>query len=43
MNYLRPNIKRGNYSKEEEDTIIELHESMGNRYALIAFNFSTKL
>lgn len=33
MNYLRPNIKRGNYSKEEEDTIIRVHESLGNRYS----------
>lgn len=32
MNYLRPNLKRGNYSKEEEETIIRLHESLGNRY-----------
>ncbi|XP_044503629.1 transcription factor MYB14-like [Mangifera indica] len=36
MNYLRPNIKRGNYNKEEEDTIIRLHESLGNRWAAIA-------
>ncbi|XWS63347.1 hypothetical protein CRYUN_Cryun06bG0087600 [Craigia yunnanensis] len=36
MNYLRPNIKRGNYSKEEEETIIRLHESLGNRWSAIA-------
>ncbi|KAL4361961.1 hypothetical protein GQ457_04G005260 [Hibiscus cannabinus] len=36
MNYLRPNIKRGNYSKEEEDTIIRLHDSLGNRWSAIA-------
>lgn len=42
MNYLRPNIKRGNYSKEEEDIIIKLHKEMGNRYALLTFNFSAK-
>ncbi|KAK4577426.1 hypothetical protein RGQ29_027787 [Quercus rubra] len=36
MNYLRPNIKRGNYSKEEEETIIKLHESLGNRWSTIA-------
>ncbi|XP_021647146.2 transcription factor MYB4 [Hevea brasiliensis] len=36
MNYLRPNIKRGNYTKEEEDTIIRLHESLGNRWSAIA-------
>ncbi|KAK8529636.1 hypothetical protein V6N13_102541 [Hibiscus sabdariffa] len=36
MNYLRPNIKRGNYSNEEEDTIIRLHDSLGNRWSAIA-------
>ncbi|GAV71182.1 Myb_DNA-binding domain-containing protein [Cephalotus follicularis] len=36
MNYLRPNIKRGNYTKEEEDTIIRLHDSLGNRWSAIA-------
>uniref|UniRef100_A0A2N9HNL1 Uncharacterized protein n=1 Tax=Fagus sylvatica TaxID=28930 RepID=A0A2N9HNL1_FAGSY len=30
-NYLRPDIKRGNFSREEEDTIIKLHEMLGNR------------
>ncbi|PON80524.1 GAMYB transcription factor [Parasponia andersonii] len=36
MNYLRPNVKRGNYSQEEEETIIKLHESLGNRWSAIA-------
>ncbi|KAF7141659.1 hypothetical protein RHSIM_Rhsim06G0153800 [Rhododendron simsii] len=36
MNYLRPNLKRGNFSKEEEQLIIELHESLGNRWSTIA-------
>lgn len=35
-NYLRPDIKRGNFSKEEEDTIIKLHETLGNRWSAIA-------
>ncbi|KAI3806071.1 hypothetical protein L1987_21963 [Smallanthus sonchifolius] len=35
-NYLRPDIKRGNFSKEEEDTIIQLHTVMGNRWSAIA-------
>ncbi|KAH8493572.1 hypothetical protein H0E87_020365 [Populus deltoides] len=30
MNYLRPGIKRGNLSKEEVQTIIKLHEMLGN-------------
>ncbi|KAF5752390.1 hypothetical protein HS088_TW01G00299 [Tripterygium wilfordii] len=36
INYLRPDIKRGNFTKEEEDTIITLHESLGNRWSAIA-------
>nr|AKT44361.1 MYB transcription factor 3 [Tectona grandis] len=36
MNYLRPNIKRGNISDQEEDLIIRLHKLLGNRWSLIA-------
>ncbi|XP_002524710.3 transcription factor MYB4 isoform X1 [Ricinus communis] len=36
MNYLRPNIKRGNFTKEEEETIINLHKTLGNRWSAIA-------
>ncbi|KAK3142066.1 hypothetical protein QOZ80_4BG0341760 [Eleusine coracana subsp. coracana] len=36
INYLRPDIKRGNFTKEEEDTIIHLHELLGNRWSAIA-------
>ncbi|XWS36425.1 hypothetical protein CRYUN_Cryun20dG0085000 [Craigia yunnanensis] len=35
-NYLRPDIKRGNFTMEEEDTIINLHEMLGNRWSAIA-------
>lgn len=35
-NYLRPDIKRGNFSEEEEETIINLHELLGNRWSAIA-------
>ncbi|CAA7398869.1 unnamed protein product [Spirodela intermedia] len=35
-NYLRPDIKRGNFSKEEEDVIVRLHELLGNRWSAIA-------
>ncbi|KAF4375772.1 hypothetical protein F8388_014494 [Cannabis sativa] len=31
LNYLRPDIKRGNISEEEEDLIIRLHKLLGNR------------
>ncbi|KAJ9147689.1 hypothetical protein P3X46_029819 [Hevea brasiliensis] len=36
LNYLRPNIKRGNISDEEEDLILRLHKLLGNRWSLIA-------
>ncbi|GMI69927.1 MYB DOMAIN PROTEIN 15, myb domain protein 15 [Hibiscus trionum] len=36
INYLRPDIKRGNFTLEEEDTIIQLHEMLGNRWSAIA-------
>lgn len=36
MNYLRPDIKRGNITSEEEDLIIRLHSLLGNRWSLIA-------
>ncbi|VFR01527.1 unnamed protein product [Cuscuta campestris] len=36
INYLSPEIKRGNFSKEEEDTIIHLHQLLGNRWSAIA-------
>ncbi|XP_027096595.1 transcription factor MYB14-like [Coffea eugenioides] len=35
-NYLRPDIKRGNFTQEEEDTIIKLHQALGNRWSAIA-------
>ncbi|KAJ9539842.1 hypothetical protein OSB04_026348 [Centaurea solstitialis] len=36
MNYLRPTVKRGNFSKEEEDIIIKFHQDMGNKWSAIA-------
>ncbi|KAL1219795.1 Transcription factor TT2 [Cardamine amara subsp. amara] len=35
-NYLRPGIKRGNISSDEEELIIRLHNLLGNRWSLIA-------
>ncbi|KAF9623944.1 hypothetical protein IFM89_006671 [Coptis chinensis] len=35
-NYLRPDIKRGPFTVEEEKTIIQLHGILGNRWASIA-------
>ncbi|GKV17901.1 hypothetical protein SLEP1_g28355 [Rubroshorea leprosula] len=36
LNYLRPDIKRGNVSADEEELIIRLHNLLGNRWSLIA-------
>nr|ASR18117.1 R2R3MYB32 [Ginkgo biloba] len=36
LNYLRPNIKRGNITSDEEQLIIRLHGLLGNRWSLIA-------
>ncbi|TMW85830.1 hypothetical protein EJD97_022417 [Solanum chilense] len=36
MNYLRPGLKKGNYSHEEEELIIKLHNELGNRWSAIA-------
>ncbi|KAJ4882658.1 myb domain protein 9 [Raphanus sativus] len=37
-NYLRPDIKRGNFTEEEEETIINLHSLLGNKWSSIASN-----
>ncbi|CAM6128705.1 unnamed protein product [Calypogeia fissa] len=36
INYLRPDLKRGNISEEEDQLIITLHTLLGNRWSLIA-------
>lgn len=36
MNHLRPNVKRGHISADEEELIIRLHNLLGNRWSLIA-------
>ncbi|XP_043687412.1 transcription factor MYB14-like [Telopea speciosissima] len=36
MNYLRPNIKIGNFSREEEEIIINMHQALGNKWATMA-------
>ncbi|KAL8088135.1 uncharacterized protein LOC141698026 [Apium graveolens] len=35
-NYLQPNVKRGNYTKEEEDLIFNLHNQLGKKWSVIA-------
>jgi myb proto-oncogene protein len=36
INYLRPDLKRGNFSQEEDELIIKLHSLLGNKWSLIA-------
>ncbi|KAF3616422.1 Transcription repressor MYB5 [Capsicum annuum] len=36
MNYLRPSVKRGHITLDEEDLILRLHRLLGNRWSLIA-------
>ncbi|CAL1389647.1 unnamed protein product [Linum trigynum] len=36
LNYLTPNIKRGEFSDDEVDLIVRLHKLLGNRWSLIA-------
>ncbi|XP_077221901.1 myb domain protein 103 [Tasmannia lanceolata] len=35
-NYLRPDLKHGEFSETEEQTIVKLHSVVGNRWSLIA-------
>ncbi|ONK58018.1 uncharacterized protein A4U43_C09F7000 [Asparagus officinalis] len=36
INYLRPDLKRGNFTEEEDELIIKLHGLLGNKWSLIA-------
>ncbi|XP_073119932.1 uncharacterized protein [Henckelia pumila] len=36
INYLRPDLKRGSFTEQEETTIIDVHRILGNRWAQIA-------
>lgn len=39
-NHLRPNLKKGAFTQEEERLIIELHAKMGNKWARMAAHVS---
>ncbi|XP_004232212.1 transcription factor MYB16 [Solanum lycopersicum] len=41
-NYLRPDIKRGKFTLQEEQTIIQLHALLGNRWSAIATHLSKR-
>ncbi|KAL0414246.1 UNVERIFIED_CONTAM: Transcription factor [Sesamum radiatum] len=36
MNYLKPGLKRGSFTKEEQDLIAKLHDQLGNKWSVIA-------
>nr|BBC70848.1 putative MYB transcription factor [Fagopyrum esculentum subsp. esculentum] len=36
INYLRSDLKRGNIAPDEEEIIVKLHSTLGNRWSLIA-------
>ncbi|CAN4110853.1 unnamed protein product [Withania somnifera] len=40
INYLRPDLKRGTFSQDEENLIIELHAVLGNKWSQIAARLS---
>ncbi|KAG5629690.1 hypothetical protein H5410_001407 [Solanum commersonii] len=42
INYLRPDIKRGKFSLQEEQTIIQLHALLGNRWSAIATHLANR-
>ncbi|KAJ6361004.1 hypothetical protein OIU77_004935 [Salix suchowensis] len=35
-NYLRPDVKRGDFSEEENNLIIQMHEELGNKWSIIS-------
>ncbi|GMJ06448.1 hypothetical protein HRI_004314000 [Hibiscus trionum] len=36
MNYLRPEVKHGSFTEEEDALIVKLHQEYGNRWSMIA-------
>lgn len=36
VNYLKPGLKRGSFTKEEEDLIAKLHHELGNKWSAMA-------
>ncbi|KAF2292111.1 hypothetical protein GH714_012108 [Hevea brasiliensis] len=36
MNYLRPGVKHGSFTEQEDDMIIKLHQEVGNKWSMIA-------
>nr|GMD30060.1 transcription factor MYB15-like [Ipomoea batatas] len=40
LNYLKPGVKRGSFSQEEDEMILELHKELGNKWSAIAAKLS---
>ncbi|KAL5714474.1 Transcription factor myb14 [Ranunculus cassubicifolius] len=40
LNYLRPNIRRGNFTREEDVFIVRMHQKLGNRWSVMAANLA---
>ncbi|XP_057792567.1 transcription factor MYB8-like [Salvia miltiorrhiza] len=36
VNYLKPGVKRGDFSKEEKEIVVKLHAELGNKWSTIA-------
>ncbi|OIW05916.1 hypothetical protein TanjilG_07192 [Lupinus angustifolius] len=36
LNYLKPNLKHGDYTQKEEEMIMKFHQELGNKWSLIA-------
>ena len=43
INYLRPDVKRGEFSEEEERVIVNLHSALGNKYICSSSLFPSQL
>ncbi|OAP10101.1 hypothetical protein AXX17_AT2G45220 [Arabidopsis thaliana] len=41
INYLRSDLKRGNITPEEEELVVKLHSTLGNRYSINLLIFQT--
>jgi len=37
INYLRPDLKRGNFTEEEDELIIRFHGLLGNKYVYMSY------
>ena len=42
LNYLKPNIKRGNFAADEVDLMLRLHKLLGNRQVSLANSSNSK-